>query len=70
MVEAEQLAQTFVNGAKGSSSMVKKLLLASFDNSFETQMELEGRGIAACANLPDGQEGLAAFTEKRKPKFS
>ena len=69
MVEAEELAQTFVNGAKGSSSMVKKLLLASFDNSFETQMELEGRGIADCANSADGQEGVAAFIEKREPSY-
>ena len=70
MLEAQKLAEIFVSGARGSNSMIKKLLLTSFDNSFETQMELEGRGIADCANSPDGQEGVAAFVEKRKPTYT
>jgi len=50
--------------------MVKKLLLCSFDNSLETQMELEGRAIADRAASANGQEGVQAFLEKRKPNFS
>jgi 2-(1,2-epoxy-1,2-dihydrophenyl)acetyl-CoA isomerase len=33
-------------------------------------MELEGRLIAACAETPDGREGIDAFLEKRKPEFA
>jgi len=68
--EANKLAATFVRGAKGSNAAVKKLLLASFANGLETQMELEGRAIAECAESDDGKEGVAAFIEKRKPEFS
>jgi 2-(1,2-epoxy-1,2-dihydrophenyl)acetyl-CoA isomerase len=32
-------------------------------------MELEARGIAAMIDTPDGQEGLHAFLQKRKPDF-
>ena len=48
---------------------VKRLLLASFGNGLEEQMEIEGRGIAARAGSADGQEGIRAFLEKRRPVF-
>jgi len=47
----------------------KRLFLESFNNSLETQLELERQGISACAGHPDGQEGIKAFVEKRKPVF-
>jgi len=46
-----------------------KLFFVSL-NSLETQMELEGRAIAHHAGSPNGKEGVQAFLEKRKPKFS
>ena len=33
-------------------------------------MELEARGIADMIAGPDGQEGVHAFVNKRKPEFS
>lgn len=68
--EARLLAQQFVSGSTGSHRAVKKLLLTSFTNSLETQMELEGREIAERASSKDGQEGIEAFTEKRPPNFN
>jgi 2-(1,2-epoxy-1,2-dihydrophenyl)acetyl-CoA isomerase len=47
----------------------KRLLLESFNNTLETQLELERQGISDCAGHPDGQEGIKAFLEKRKPVF-
>jgi 2-(1,2-epoxy-1,2-dihydrophenyl)acetyl-CoA isomerase len=41
----------------------------SFNNTLETQLELERQGISNCGAHPDGQEGIRAFVEKRKPKF-
>jgi 2-(1,2-epoxy-1,2-dihydrophenyl)acetyl-CoA isomerase len=47
----------------------KKLMTNSFDNTLEAQLELERQGISDCAAHPDGQEGIKAFVEKRKPTF-
>ena len=67
--EAQNIAQMFAAGAKGSNKAIKQLLLQSFGNGLETQMEIEGRTIAACAASEDGKEGIQAFGEKRKPDF-
>jgi 2-(1,2-epoxy-1,2-dihydrophenyl)acetyl-CoA isomerase len=47
----------------------KKLMTGSFNNTLETQLELERQGISDCAAHADGQEGIRAFVEKRKPSF-
>ena len=56
--EALKLAESFVNGAKGSNSAVKSLLIQSFSNGLETQMAIEGRVIGECADSADGKEGV------------
>lgn len=66
---ARELAEKLAGGPTDAFGVVKKLLLCSFDNSLETQMELEGREISARAGSPNGQEGVQAFLEKRKPTF-
>jgi 2-(1,2-epoxy-1,2-dihydrophenyl)acetyl-CoA isomerase len=66
----EQLATEIASMAKGSNSAVKKLLLATFPNSLEDQMEAEGRLISACADSPDGREGIDAFLNKRPAHFA
>jgi len=67
--EAKKLAQQLAKRSLHSFAVTKKLLTDSFDTSFETQIELERAGMSACADHPDGQEGLTAFLEKRQPKF-
>ena len=47
----------------------KKLINDSFNNTLETQLELERQGISNCGAHPNGQEGIKAFVEKRKPSF-
>jgi 2-(1,2-epoxy-1,2-dihydrophenyl)acetyl-CoA isomerase len=47
----------------------KKLMMSSLDNTLETQLEMERQGISDCAAHPDGQEGIKAFVEKRKPSY-
>jgi len=67
--EAMKLAEQFANGPTIAFGTVKKLLIATYDQSLETQMELEARGIAAMTKTKDGKEGVAAFLGKRKPEF-
>ena len=64
------IAKELAMGSQRANAAVKKLLMTTFTNTLETQMEIEGREIAACAAAPDGREGISAFVEKRKPNFS
>lgn len=68
--EVEKLAARFLSGSPESNAAIKRMLLQTFNNGLETQMEIEGRQIADCARSENGQEGIASFVEKRKPKFS
>ena len=70
LAEAMKLARELASGPTQAFGRVKELLNTSFDNSLETQMELEARGIADMIAGPDGQEGVHAFVNKRKPEFS
>jgi 2-(1,2-epoxy-1,2-dihydrophenyl)acetyl-CoA isomerase len=66
---ADELAQQMAVTSRTSNGAVKRLLLDSFGNGIEEQMELEARYIAGCARSADGQEGIAAFLGKRAPAF-
>ncbi len=46
------------------------MLLDTFSNGLEEQMEREGRLIADLADSADGREGIDAFMAKRKPEFA
>lgn len=61
----ERLAGTSLN----SFAWSKRLMTDSFNSTLESQLELERHGISTCAAHPDGQEGIRAFVEKRKPAF-
>lgn len=67
--QAQDMAETLLTGARASNAAIKKLLLQTFENGLETQMEIEGRCIRDCAASSDGVEGINAFAEKRKPNF-
>ena len=69
LAEALAMAQDLALRSLNSFAWTKKLITDSFNTSFETQIEIERAALEACAEHPDGQEGLAAFAEKRKPRF-
>jgi 2-(1,2-epoxy-1,2-dihydrophenyl)acetyl-CoA isomerase len=68
--EATEMARELTRGSPASFGWSKRLLTDSFDSSFETHIERERTGISACAETPEGTEGLRAFVEKRKPVFT
>jgi 2-(1,2-epoxy-1,2-dihydrophenyl)acetyl-CoA isomerase len=71
--EVASAALTMLNDlaktALHSFAWSKKLMTDSFHNTLETQLELERQGISDCADHANGQEGIRAFVEKRKPSF-
>ena len=67
--ESLSMLQGLAKSALHSFSWSKRLLIESFTNTLETQLELERQGISDCARHPNGQEGIQAFLEKRKPVF-
>jgi 2-(1,2-epoxy-1,2-dihydrophenyl)acetyl-CoA isomerase len=71
--EAHSAALTMLNEltktALHSFAWSKRLMNDSFQNTLETQLELERQGISDCAAHPEGQEGIQAFVEKRRPSF-
>lgn len=64
-----QLADQMAATSAGSNGGVKALLLGTFKNGLEEQMEHESRLIAERAGSADGHEGVDAFLAKRKAEF-
>jgi 2-(1,2-epoxy-1,2-dihydrophenyl)acetyl-CoA isomerase len=69
LIEGLAILETLIETSLHSFAWSKKLMTDSFNNTLETQLELERQGISICGAHPDGQEGIRAFVEKRKPKF-
>jgi 2-(1,2-epoxy-1,2-dihydrophenyl)acetyl-CoA isomerase len=67
--EALKVAERLAGGALRSFGKTKRLLAQSLPG-LESQMVFESEGISQQAATAEGQEGIAAFLEKRKPRFS
>ncbi|GGX50748.1 enoyl-CoA hydratase/isomerase family protein [Undibacterium squillarum] len=65
----EKMAARILRAPPQCVSALKKLLLASQNNSIEQQMAMETEAMASLAASPDFQEGIRAFAEKRAPRF-
>jgi 2-(1,2-epoxy-1,2-dihydrophenyl)acetyl-CoA isomerase len=66
--EALKLAEKLAAGPLRAFGKTKRLLAQSLAG-LDSQMVLESEGIAQQAATPEGQEGISAFLEKRKPRF-
>lgn len=63
------LAQELADGPAWALGHAKNIVYAGFDMPLEQAGELEGVTIARAMGTSDGREGIAAFVEKREPKF-
>lgn len=68
--QAERLAAGLAEGPTRAYGGVKRLVQTGLTDSLESQMERESRFIAEMAGTADGVEGVRAFVEKRKPRFT
>ena len=62
--ESLSMLQGLAKSALHSFAWSKRLLLKSFTNMLETQLELERQGISDCARHPNGQEGIQSLHRK------
>ena len=67
--EASAVARELAAGATSALGATRRLLIDSFSQPPETQMELESRSLARLGHGEEAQEGIAAFLEKRRPVF-
>ncbi len=66
---ARELAERLAAGPTAGFASIKRALAASFGNTLDQQLDLERDLQRACGMTLDYREGVAAFVEKRTPRF-
>lgn len=69
-IEAQHLAERLAQAPRKAMGRLKKILQESWSTSLSVQLERERQAIAWSSTTPDFLEGITAFLEKRRPKFS
>ncbi len=64
-----ELAARLAAGPTHAYGNTKALLNAAFDRPLEAQLDAEAANFADCAVTEDFAEGIAAFLDKRAPRF-
>jgi 2-(1,2-epoxy-1,2-dihydrophenyl)acetyl-CoA isomerase len=67
---AAELAQQLAGGATWATGHAKRVVYHGYESSLATAGEYEGMVIAESMGRHDGQEGIAAFTDKRAADFT
>ena len=65
-----ELAQQLADGPSWALGHAKQVVYNGYESPLEQAGEFEGVTIAAAMGTHDGQEGIAAFVEKRAPRFT
>lgn len=65
----EELAASFVAGAPIGQMFSKQALNAAFESSLDESLAWEGQSQAIAFGTEDAAEGIAAFLEKREPRW-
>jgi len=68
--EVAKLASQLAQGPTGAYGGAKKLVQMGMNDTLESQMERESRMIVEIAGASDFREGVRAFVEKRRPRFT
>jgi 2-(1,2-epoxy-1,2-dihydrophenyl)acetyl-CoA isomerase len=66
----EELVAQLAGGPTSSYGAVKRLLAATEQRPYREQLAAEAETIARAAASPNGREGIAAFVQKRRPRFA
>jgi 2-(1,2-epoxy-1,2-dihydrophenyl)acetyl-CoA isomerase len=63
------LAEQIASGPAHAQASLKRLIWQAAGSRFEAQLEAEAAGFISLAGTPDFREGVAAFFERRTPRF-
>jgi 2-(1,2-epoxy-1,2-dihydrophenyl)acetyl-CoA isomerase len=69
MTETMAMAEHFAKSPTKGLAFTKKAMLASWTNTLEQQLQLEAGMMRELGYTHDYREGVAAFIEKRQPRF-
>ncbi|MDP6299085.1 MAG: enoyl-CoA hydratase/isomerase family protein [Acidimicrobiales bacterium] len=64
------LAQQLANGAPNAAGTAKTVIYQGYESSLEEAGDFEAENIVRAAGTNDGQEGIAAFVERRDPDWT
>jgi 2-(1,2-epoxy-1,2-dihydrophenyl)acetyl-CoA isomerase len=70
MTEALALAERLASAPTAALARIKQLLEQSATNDYNTQLDFEHKAQIQSGQTKDFREGVAAFLEKRPPKFT
>jgi isohexenylglutaconyl-CoA hydratase len=68
-IESE-IKKNILRCAPGANSITKEIVLASRNLDKDALVSFAAKGFAESMMSEEGKEGIAAFIEKRKPKWS
>ncbi len=66
---ANALADALAKGPRGAQGVIRRLVADAYEVTEAAQLDAERDGMAAAAGGPEAAEGIAAFLEKRQPRF-
>ena len=69
MSEAEKFARSASQGAPGALAQTKRLIEELSSSSVKEDIDLALKYHLQARESPEAGEGIAAFNEKRKPKW-
>ncbi len=67
---AAELAQGVADGPAWALGHAKHVVYEGYERGLESAGEFEGMTITRAMGTHDGQDGIAAFAEKRRPEFT
>jgi 2-(1,2-epoxy-1,2-dihydrophenyl)acetyl-CoA isomerase len=70
MNESLKLAEKLANGPTAAMARIKELMETTANNDYAGQLDNEHRAQLLSGQTGDFKEGVAAFVEKRPPKFT
>lgn len=69
MPEAHKIADALAQGPRDAIGAIRGMVAAAYDQSEAAQLDLERDAMARASGGPEAAEGIAAFLEKRSPRF-